>query len=182
MSRKRKPGAPKGSPEWRQRISDGQKRAHQRKAEAKEREREAARVYPRDLALLRSTGTVSGPLLPLFEVAELENLELLDAIGGDVASPQRKAILQDAVRVGMVLRAELARYLQGQDPDAGARVGSLATARRSSLVALGLDRLAQDVVDLQTYIDSKAQTAEDGVGGPNGDGESPKVEVVDDRA
>ncbi len=112
MPRKRKPGAIKGSPECNRRISEGKRRADRRKAEAKERARVAALVYPRDLQHLRSTGAVSPALMPLFEVAEAENQELLDAIGGDSASPQRRAILGDVVRVGMVLRAELARYLQ----------------------------------------------------------------------
>ena len=147
----------------------------ERKREREEREAEAARVYPRDLAHLEASGSISTALLPLFECAADENAELRDAIGGDEASPQRKAILGDVIRVGMVLRAELARYLQAGDTDAGARVGSLANSRRASLAVLGLDRHAHEVTDLRTYLESKAEAAEDGAGRAGTDGSGASV-------
>jgi hypothetical protein len=134
--------------ESRRRISRGLRRYHQRK-------REAARVRPRDLQRLRKSGTVSESLRPLLEIAEQESSELLEALGGvEHVSPQRRVLVEDAVAVGMVLRAELARYLQAGDADAGARVGSLANARRASLAALGLERHAREV-DLQAYLAAK---------------------------
>jgi hypothetical protein len=135
-----------GSEEWKQRISAGLRRHHQRR-------REYQRVNPRDLTLIRS-GKVTASLRPLLPVAEAEMAELLEACGGESISPQRRAILEDAVRLGLVLRAELLRYAQTQDPDSASRVSTLANARRASLSAVGLDRFAKDV-DLRAYLAAK---------------------------
>ncbi len=139
-------GAKIGTPEWRARVSKGTKRA----AAAK---REAARVRPRDLARLRKSGTVAKSLRPLVAIAETEAAELMAALGGsEEVSEMRRLIVEDLVAVGMVLRAELARFLQTGEPDAGARVSTLANTRRASLAALGLDRVATPVPDLRAYL------------------------------
>jgi hypothetical protein len=118
----------------------------------REEQTERAKVRPRDLDQLRRSGTVSDALRPLLDAADTENAELLDAIGGDAASPQRRAILADVVRVGLILRGELARYLQSGEADAASRVGTLASTRRASLIAIGLDRVESGDVSLAEYI------------------------------
>ena len=70
-------------------------------------------------------------------------------------SAQRRAILEDVVRMGLVLRGELRRYAQALDGEAGARVGTLASSRARLLGQLGLDHLERDALDLSTYLASK---------------------------
>jgi hypothetical protein len=95
---KRKPGAVKGSPEWRARTGAGVRRAN-------ERRREAARVRPRDLQRLRRSGSVAPALRPLLDIAETEAVELMDSLGGpDRVTPQRRILVEDVTAVGMVLR------------------------------------------------------------------------------
>jgi len=72
----------------------------------------------------------------------------------ETVSEQERALVEDFARVGVVLRAELSRYLAGE-LDAGVRVGTLAGIRRSSLVALGLQRRAKEI-GLEDYIEAKA--------------------------
>lgn len=135
----------------RARISHGLRRYYDRK-------RREAEVKPQDLTRLRASGTVPVRLVGFLEGAEVEAERLLEALGGpDRASPQRRALVEDVARLGLVLRAELARYVQAGDSDAAARVGTLANARRASLVALGLDRAAKPVPDLRTYLAEKAR-------------------------
>ena len=169
------------SPETRARLSRAGVRAW-------EKRREAARVRPRDLERLRRSGTVSESLRPLLEIAEEEAAELVSALGGpDEISPQRRAIVEDLVAVGVVLRAELTRFLQSGDPDAGARVGTLAGARRASLSALGLERRAREVFDPTLPLTVEWATpdpegAQDTPDGTNGEARGSEVAPDDERA
>jgi hypothetical protein len=164
------------------RRSEAAIRAHARR-------RERARVQPKDLVKLRRSGTVPEHLLPFLESAELEAGEFIEASGGpDMVSPKVKAILEDTARMGLVLRAELARYIQTGDSDAGSRVGTLASARRASLVAIGLERF-EKTLDLQTYLRQRAEdeaqapeAAQAPAGPTNGEAGEPEVVVVEDRA
>ena len=134
--------------ETKRRISRGLRRYYQRR-------REAALVRPRDLERLRLSGIVGPALRPLIEIAEREAEQIVGALGGpDRVTPQRRLIVEDLAAVGIVLRAELARYLQAQDADAATRVGTLANSRRASLAALGLERLENEI-DLTTYLEQR---------------------------
>ena len=144
-----RPGAEYGSPEWRERVSAGLRRYH-------ERRRKVAQVAPRDLARLARDGELAPSLRPLLPIAAEEAYELTEALGGLASvSPQRRAIIEDIVAVGIVLRATLARFLQTRDHELGSKVGTLASARRASLQALGLERVAKEL-DLSTYLAQKA--------------------------
>jgi len=144
--RKRKPGAIYLTREWRERVGKGLRRYHALR-------RELARVMPSDLARLRETGTLRPELLPLLGTAEVEAVELLDALGGpDRVSPQRRALIEDTARLGLVMRASLVRFMQSGDGDSGGRVNAAAAARRANLVALGLDRVMKDVPDLDAFL------------------------------
>ena len=152
--------ARKGSAEWRQRVSRGAKRGIRRR-------KERLRTRPRDLERLRAEGLVTESLRPLAAIAEDECFDLIHALGGvDQITPQRRAIVEDVARVGLVLRAELARYVESRDPDCGARVGSLANSRRSSLVALGLERLEREI-NLKEYLAQRAGATEVATGEAN---------------
>jgi hypothetical protein len=82
-------------------------------------------------------------------------------------------LVEDVARVGIVLRAELTRYAKSADPDAAARVGTLAGARRASLALLGLERHAREV-SLPAYLKAQAAT--------NGHADGPTVDVESERA
>ena len=137
-----RPGTKRGSAEWKARISRSKREKYIRD---RERELELAEIRPRHIKAL-ADGVVSKSLAWLLPLAEQEGIELLTALGGPAeVSPQRRAIVEDAVSLGMVLRAELGRYLQSRDVEAAARVSSLANARRAALVAVGLDRIAKQI-------------------------------------
>ncbi len=98
------------------------------------------RIGPRDPRTARLVGEVKPSLRGAVRQAELELVELFDALGGvNRLTPTTRAVVEDAVSVGLVLRGELGRYLQSGDHDAASRVGTLASARRQSFALLGLD-------------------------------------------
>src|SRR5262249_13565562 len=75
-------------------------------------------------------------------------------------SEQRMLLIRDTARIGTLLAAMISSALQRDeiDPDVATRCATLANARRSNLVALGLDRVAKDVPDLRAYLASRAPT------------------------
>ena len=119
--------------------SEARRRAGKRVRERHVRE---ARVSLPDLRRLRYFGLVSDPLKPLASQAEQELGELL-ADKGEAVTAAERVILEDLARLGLLLRAEFARYLETQAPDAAARVTALAGQRRASLQAVGLERRAR---------------------------------------
>ena len=93
---------------------------------------------------------------PLTLIAEDEVRAIFQALGGEEAiSEQERALVEDFARVGVVMRGELSRYLAG-DHDAGKVVGIMPATRRSSLVALGLQRREKEL-GLEDYIEAKAE-------------------------
>jgi hypothetical protein len=146
-------GTKRGSDAWRQRVAEGTRRAIARR-------REAALIRPRDLDRLRSSGLVTEGLRPLLKIAEQEASELFAALGGvGRVSEQKRILIEDLCAVGVALRGTLAAYLRTSDSELASRIATLAGARRSSLAALGLERLEREVMDLQTYLCTKAAEA-----------------------
>jgi hypothetical protein len=115
------------------------------------------RVSPGEFVELQKSGTISESLKRAAVLAQEEGLALISAMGGlENVSEQRLVLIQDTVRLGLVLRAVVARFLQGDgDAELATKVGTLASARRSSLQALGLNRVAKEI-DLTTYLREKA--------------------------
>jgi hypothetical protein len=113
-------------------------------------------VAPADIrALLKPGGAVLPEMRPLLDLAAIEKEALSTGLGGvECMSPQRLALLDDFVRVGVVLRAALARFAQTADPECASRVGTLASVRRASLVAIGLDEHRVEH-DLGEYLAAK---------------------------
>ena len=160
MGRKRKPGAKPGapicSPEWRRRVSEGTRWALARR-------RQLALVLPVDLQYLQSSGTVAKPLQPFFAAAELEGARLTLAYEGEAGTPShralsapRKALLEDYLRAGLIMRGELARYAQTQDPDAGSRAITAMGRRSAILEKLGLENAELEIPDLADYLAQRA--------------------------
>lgn len=150
MARSPRPGPRTGTPEWRERRLQGIDRWKQRR-------REMARVAPSELLELEKTGTVSPSLKP-YAVQTIEEADALAlALGGaEHVSPQRLVLIQDCARVGLVMRAVLARFLQGDgDPELASKVATMASTRRALLSALGLERVEKEL-DLHAYIAAKA--------------------------
>jgi hypothetical protein len=164
--------ARRGTAEWRDRVREGKRR---RDVETAAR----ARVAPRDLRRLERNGTVAGSLRPLVPLAREEAYQLTEALGGpDAVSPQRRVLIDDLTAVGIVLRATLALFLQNGDPELASKVGTLAGARRASLQALGLDRVAKEI-DLRDYLE---QAAENRAGDANGSDPAPSIEADSEAA
>src|SRR5258706_6676191 len=80
---------------------------------AAERRKRRLELEPRHLKALRAGESLHPLLAVVVDVARREHDELLHALGGpDLVTPQRRAILEDLVQVGIVLRSELMRYAQ----------------------------------------------------------------------
>ena len=140
--------AESGSEEWKSAVSRGNVQAYQRR-------RYRTRVNLSDLRRWRRCGLVTPAIKPLTLIAEDEVRAIIQALGGpDNVSEQEIALTEDFARLGVVLRGELACYCQG-DRKAGVLVGSMASQRRSALVALGLQRRAKEL-GLEDYLDAKA--------------------------
>lgn len=119
------------------------------------------RVTPADLrALSRPGGPTRPEFRPLLELAAIETETLLEALGGaDRVSPQRRVLLDDFVRVGLPMKGLLAKYAQTGDPEIASRIGTLASVRRSMLVAIGLDERREEL-DLRGYMAKRAADAQ----------------------
>ena len=133
------------------------------KAAAYQTRRERTRVSLGDIRLWRRSSLVTPSILPLTHDAEDECKAVIEALGGlDNVSEMERALVEDFARVGVVLRAELARFVNG-DRGAGKIVGTMASIRRQSLVALGLQRRAKEL-NLETYLDAKSERVNGGDG------------------
>jgi len=145
------------SAEVKERIARGVRRFHERK-------RLAARIRPRDLRRLRESGTVAESLRPVMEIAEDEMSEIIASLGGiDAITPITRAVIEDAVSVGVVLRGELDHYLQARDSASGSRVGTLASVRRQAFALIGLEAKGGEPIDLSTYLEERAVAGRDEV-------------------
>jgi hypothetical protein len=85
---------------------------------------------------------------------------VLEAVGGDYASPQRLLLVDDLLRLGLVLRGELMRWATANDSDSlgevAGRVGSLVAARARVVGLLGLDAHRREL-DLDRFLAQRAQ-------------------------
>ena len=142
----------KAGDEARDALSDIKSRAAVRGYQSRA---ERTRVSLSDIRRFRRHGLVTDAIHPLTLIAEDEVRAIFEALGGqDNVSEMERALVEDFARVGVVLRGELARYCNG-DIAAGVKVGTLASIRRASLVALGLQRRAKEI-GLEDYLDARS--------------------------
>lgn len=166
--------APRCSPEWRASVSRGvrlglARRRHRLAAEA--------RIGGADLRAFADAGVIAPALRPLVEAELQAGVEVLEALAPD-PSPQQRTLVADCTRLGVVMRGELAKYLERQDADAATRITAVANARRSILTTLGLERYARDATpDLRRYLEQRAGNGS----GANGAGDGPVLDLADDR-
>jgi hypothetical protein len=126
----------------------------------REKQCREARVSLSDVRRLRYFGLVSESLKPLAKQAEQELGELL-ADKGDGVTAAERVVLEDVARLGLLLRAEFARYLEMGDQKAAARVTALAGQRRASLQAVGLERRAKPITVGSVVAEIEAGKVED---------------------
>jgi hypothetical protein len=130
---------------------------------ALEMRRRIARIAPGEILELQRSGTLSASLRPFASQAVEESLGFLQALGGDEegVSEQRIALVQDAARAGLMMRALMAKVLQSDEPDGDAisKICSLINARRANLTAIGLDRVSQEI-DLVAHIEAHEACAQ----------------------
>jgi len=170
--RRSRPGAKRGSPEWRSRVREGTARGRARTPER-------AKVGPRDLRRLERDGVVSDSARPLLAVASDEAAGLHHDMGGrDHMTAMQSLLVGDAVAVGVVLRGGSPAFCRSTSP--APRIGTLASARRSIIRLLELER-ATAKLDLQSYATERAdgsaaapQKAQNRAGPTRADDSDPK--------
>lgn len=130
--------------------------------------RQLALVLPADLAHLQGSGTVAKALLPFFTAAALEGTALVLGYEGEAGTPgyrplsaPRRALLDDYLRAGLIMRGELARYAQSQDSDASSRAITAMARRAAILKDLGLEHV-EHTVDLDEHLRRKAAESRTG--------------------
>jgi hypothetical protein len=138
-------------------------------------------MSPGEIVELQKSGAVSESLKPYAVLAQEEGLALVSAQGGlENISEPRLVLIRDTVRLGIVLRALVAKFLQGEgDPEVASKIGTLVGARRASLQALGLERISREL-DLQSYIAQRA--AQDAAEAENAEQSDAESTGADDRA
>lgn len=114
-------------------------------------------VSPGEFVELQKHGTISESLKQSAVGTQEETLSIVAGLGGvENISEQRLVLVQDTARLGLVLRAVMARFLQGDgDPELASRVATITSARRQNLQALGLERVSKEL-DLQSYLAERA--------------------------
>jgi hypothetical protein len=152
--------AARGSSDWRANVGEGRRRAAADKRRREEHDAEQAR-HREALALsdFERTGAVAASLREAALESEREAAGFVQALGGpERVSEQRLAIVRDLARAGVVVRALFAQMLKSGalELDAVAKLTTLIGARRAGLLALGLDRVEADALDLATYIAQRA--------------------------
>jgi hypothetical protein len=128
-----------------------QRAGRQRRARI-QRER---RVTLAEVRRARYAGLVAKSMLPIAVEAERELGDLL-ADKGDGVTAAERAVLEDVARLGLLLRATFAAYLEAPDPDLAKTISTLAGQRRASLAAVGLERRAKELTAID-YIEAKAE-------------------------
>jgi len=115
--------------------------------------RERAAITPVEIRDLGRAGMIA-PSLRIYALdAQREADGLTQALGGvDRVSEQRKALVQDVARAGLLVRALFANTLQSDvlDLEAVARISTLVSLRLKGLLALGLGRAEDGVNELDS--------------------------------
>ncbi len=96
-----------------------------------------------DVKRYRHFGVVAESMKPLARMAQDELQAWIADLGGEGrVSAQERTVLEDCARLGVILRAQLLRFMRsdGVDKHAATSATTAAAARRASLQAVGLER------------------------------------------
>ncbi|MGH7177293.1 MAG: hypothetical protein ACREJC_07935 [Tepidisphaeraceae bacterium] len=91
-------------------------------------------------------------------LADLELREWIADLGGEeCVSSMQLALLEDAARIGILMRAQLIRCMQADDEhgvpkDAATSAAQCMSQRRAALSSVGLERKARDVTSVQDVL------------------------------
>lgn len=116
--------------------------------QARARQKKTHTVTLDDLKRYRHFGVVPESMKPLVRMAQQELEGFVQDLGGpERVSAQERAVLEDCVRLVVILRAQLLRFMRsdGNDRHAATSATTAAAARRASLQAIGLGRRAKDL-------------------------------------
>lgn len=131
-------------------------RARARKAERKAYQRDRDRVLLRDVQRFKRLGLVAPQLEPIVQTAQDEaRAVILDLGGREDLSAMELSMVEDHATLGILMRAELSRYLGG-NLKAAQGIAGLAAGRKQILVALGIKR-RKKVETLEGWMDSKGE-------------------------
>jgi len=161
MARQKRPGARVGSPEWRERLSRGHRRANEQRRER------GVGVMPDDIKRFRRKGAIAPSLRALCEQSSRELEAWLHDLGGEAElSAMERSVLENAARVDVIVRAEMARFLAAEPGsktglEAAAAVRASVATQVKLLESLGLGRRARpvDVTDVVRAIEARANGA-----------------------
>lgn|SRR5262245_43908215 len=166
---RRRCGTKRGSPEWKKRLSKGQRLGWATR-------RRLIRMAPEWWQLVQA-GVVSERMKPHVMAAMARGLDMENDLGGDL-SAQQHAILRKAVHLEGVITAIAAQLaLSDQlDADLCSKLGTLIGVQRSQLSALGLERKSREL-DLADYLasHSAAQDRAERAGTMTANGSDPHV-------
>jgi hypothetical protein len=118
------------------------------------------KVLPSDLrALAEGRAGMKSSLRPHVADSVSELADLAQALGGlDEISEQKRALLEDYARVGLLLRALLTRFGATLNDDTATRIGTLVNVRRQTLALLGLERFERDALDPRRAVEVSFQS------------------------
>ncbi len=115
---------------------------------ARARQRAEHTITLEDVRRYRHMGVIPASMRPLVRLAEDELAAWVQDLGGpSEVSAQERAVLEDAARLGVILRAQVLRFMRsdGNDRHAATSATTAAATRRASLPAVGLGRRAREI-------------------------------------
>ena len=139
----RKPGAEKGSAEWRARVSKGTKRGIARRI-----------ARPAHVDEWLRGGRVAIQLVPFVKArSEQATQMVLDLGGPENVTAMERAVIEGWLRLMVAADGEFRRYIHDDDAGALDRLAPLLNGARAHISTIGLGRRPKDVtLDLKTYL------------------------------
>lgn len=117
-----------------------------------QRHRERAQLQPSQIARWRRDGVVSASMTPILDAAVDLYAAMVQDLGGvDQVSAMQRAALDGWLAARIAVDAELQLLLQDGDTSRREKLATFLNSARAHLAALGLERRARDVTDLDHY-------------------------------
>ena len=112
---------------------------------ARARQKDQHTITIGEMGQYRHAGVVADSMKPLVRMAQDELRGWIADLGGEEhVSAQERSVLDDAARLGVIVRAQILRFVRsdGKDRHAATSATTAVGARRASLEAVGLARRA----------------------------------------